>query len=173
MQNCKKIKKIIKYLTNLGGYAIIYAKVIKMKISSRFDYAISCILRVADKYNEGPVKASEAAEKEKLKEDYVEQLFRAMRKKDILKSIRGPGGGYVLSRPSSHINCKDIMEAIEKNTFETVCFREKGRRNKCIHRNNCRIRSVWLEIKDGIEALFKRYDVGTLLRMRRTEKNWN
>jgi len=144
-----------------------------MKISSRLDYAISCLLRVADKYNEGPVRAGEVAEKEKLEEDYVEQLFRAMRKKGILKSIRGPGGGYILSRPSSRINCKDIMEAIEKNTLETVCFREKGRRNKCIHRNDCGIRSVWFEIKDGIESLFKRYDVETLLRMRKKEKSWN
>ena len=143
-----------------------------MKISSRLDYALSCLLCVADKYNKEPVTAEEIAKREHIEEDYVEQLLAIMRKAKIINSMKGPGGGYMLAKAPSKINMKDIIEAMENTVFEVVCFREKGRRNKCSHKNDCRLRNVWFGVRNEIESIFSKYDLETLLTQRKKEKNW-
>ena len=143
-----------------------------MKIASRVDYALSCLLRIADRRGKSPVTASEIAAKEKLKEDYVEQLLILLRRKGIIKSTRGPGGGYLLAKPPSRITMKDVIEAIEKDVLEIICFRKKGRRHKCAHMEDCRIRGLWLKVKKDIELVFDKFDLEKMLSRRRKEKNW-
>jgi Rrf2 family protein len=144
-----------------------------MKVSSRVDYALSCILRIADKYNKKkPATISEIAEKEKLETDYVEQLCVIMKRTGILKSIRGKSGGYVLARPPARISAKDIMMAIDKNVLEPVCFRKKGRRKKCVHLNDCKVRVLWKGLLDCMESYLSKNTLDKLSRLRRKERNW-
>ena len=144
-----------------------------MKISSRCDYALSCILRIADKHSERrPVTVSEIAERENVETDYVEQLCVTMKKAGILKSMRGKAGGYLLAKSPAMISAKDVMTAIDKNILEPVCFRKKGRRKRCVHLDNCRIRLLWEELRTNMESFLKRRTIDELLRLRRKEKNW-
>ncbi len=144
-----------------------------MKVSSRVDYALSCVLIVADKYAEHkPATVNEIAEREHVESDYVEQLCVMMKKAGILKSIRGKNGGYVLARPPLKITAKDVMAAIDKNVLETVCSRKKGRRKRCIHFKNCNIRFLWNGLGKDMELFLDRHTLNSLLRLRRTEKNW-
>ena len=144
-----------------------------MKVSSRADYALSCILRVADKHDgHEPVTVREVAEKEKLEPDYVEQMFVAMKKAGILKSLRGKSGGYVLARTPDKVTAKDVVKAIDKSVLELVCSRKKGRKNKCAHFNNCEIKAFWEELGEGMKSILKKYTLDKLLRLRRREKNW-
>lgn len=144
-----------------------------MKISSRCDYALSCILRITDRYSKhGPVTVSQIAEEEKLKPDYVEQLCVAMKKTGILKSVRGKAGGYVLAISPNRISAKEVMTAIDKNILEPVCFRKKGRKKRCIHFEDCGIRFLWKGLRESMEAFLKRYTLERLLKSRKKEKNW-
>mgnify|MGYP001610500918 CR=1 FL=1 len=144
-----------------------------MKISSRLDYAISCIIRVANKYkSKKPVSISYVSEKEKLEYDYAEQLLVLMKKAGLLKSIRGPVGGYILARPPEKITVKDVAIAIEGKILELICFRKKGRRKKCVHLGDCRVRNLWLKLGKEIESFLARYTIKGLLFLRKREKSW-
>lgn len=144
-----------------------------MKISSRVDYALSCILRIADRHKKGkPVTVNEIAEKEKIEPDYVEQLCLMMKRAGILRSVRGKTGGYMLAISPDRISAKDVMVAIEKNILEPVCFRKKGRRKRCAHFEDCKIRSLWENLKKDMELSLSKYALKRLLVLRRSEKNW-
>lgn len=144
-----------------------------MKISSRVDYALSCILRIADKDGRGtPVTVNEIAEKEKLKPDYVEQLCVTMKRTGILRSVRGKSGGYILAKSPNKISVKDVIAGIEKNVLEPVCFRKKGRRKKCFHFEDCKIRFLWDDLKKDMESFLSKYTIDKLLALRKRESNW-
>jgi Rrf2 family iron-sulfur cluster assembly transcriptional regulator len=144
-----------------------------LKVSSRVDYALSCAIRVADKYEENkPVPVSFIAKKEKIEPDYAEQLLSALKKSRIVKSVRGPGGGYVLAKAPSKITARDIVVAINKEVLKLVCFRKKVRRRKCAHFDDCKVRSFWLDLKDQIDRCMVKYSLEDLVVLRRQEKNW-
>ena len=144
-----------------------------MKISSRVDYALSCAARIADKYeSRKPVSVSYVAKKECLEPDYAEQLLIKMKRAGILKSIRGAEGGYVLARSPDKISAKDILVAIEKDILRLVCSREKGRRKSCIHIKDCRVKKVWVGLKNKMEDHLKKFTLKEVLVLRRKEKNW-
>lgn len=143
-----------------------------MKISSRLDYALSCILRIADRYNEKRiVSIKEICEKERLEFDYVEKLLISMKRGGILKSIRGRSGGYVLAFPPDRISVKDVVIAVEKDVLELVCFR-KGRRRRCVHLDDCKVRRFWFGLKEVIGSFLEKHTLRQLLDLRRKEKNW-
>jgi Rrf2 family protein len=142
-----------------------------VKISSRLDYALSCAIVLADMYEKNkPTPVAFIARKECMEYDYVEQLLRALKKAKLVKSARGVKGGYTLSRLPSEISAKDIMLAIEKNSLQLICERKKARRKDCMHYDDCRVRSVWLGLRDNIEKYLKNYTLKGLLMLRKKEK---
>jgi Rrf2 family protein len=144
-----------------------------MKISSRLDYAVSCAVHVADAYYKKiPATVSYIAEREGIEPDYAEQLLIKMKRAGILKSIRGPAGGYVLKSDPSNIKAADIVKAIENNILEPVCFRKRGRRRKCRHLNDCKIKILWQDLADVMEERLESYSLAKLLSLRKKEKNW-
>lgn len=143
-----------------------------MKISSRLDYALSCLLRVADSYPAGKlVSVREITEKERLEFDYVEKLLIRFKKAGILKSIRGRLGGYKLTAHPNKISVKDIVRAVEGETLELVCFR-KGRRRRCVHLDDCMVRCFWMKLRENIDEFLDGHTLEDLLKLRREEKNW-
>ena len=142
-----------------------------MKISSRLDYAISCAVHIADTYyKKRPASVSHIAEKECIEPDYAEQLLIKMKRAGILKSIRGPAGGYVLKSSPSKITAAEVVKAVENNILEPVCFRKKGRRKKCVHLTDCKIRILWLGLADVMEDHLESYSLKKLLSLRKKEK---
>ena len=142
-----------------------------MNISSRLDYALSCAIVLADMYEKNkPTPVAFIARKECIEYDYVEQLLRAIKKAKLVKSVRGVKGGYILLKSPSEISVKDIMIAIEKNSLQLVCERQKARRKDCIHFNDCRVKGVWFGLRENIENYLKNYTLKGLLVLRKKEK---
>lgn len=144
-----------------------------MKISSRLDYALSCAIVLADMYKKKePVSVAFIADREKLAYDYVEQLLRALKKHNIVKSLRGVNGGYMLSRPPSKITAKEIVVAIEKKVLKLICDRKRARRKNCIHFYDCRLRSLWIKLRKDMERYFSSYTLLNLLELRKKERSY-
>jgi Rrf2 family iron-sulfur cluster assembly transcriptional regulator len=84
-----------------------------MRLSQRADYAAHAMVEIARWYGERPVHATEIARRQGIPEPYLEQLLLALRRAALVRSYRGPGGGYTLTRPPAAISLADIVAALE------------------------------------------------------------
>jgi Rrf2 family protein len=84
-----------------------------MRLSQRADYAAHAMVEIARWYGERPVHASEVAQRQGIPEPYLEQLLLALRRASLVRSYRGPGGGYTLTRPPAAVSLADIVAALE------------------------------------------------------------
>jgi Rrf2 family iron-sulfur cluster assembly transcriptional regulator len=84
-----------------------------MRLSQRADYAAHAMVEIARSYGEKPVHAVEIARRQGIPEPYLEQLLLALRRAALVRSYRGPGGGYTLTRPPAAISLADIVAALE------------------------------------------------------------
>src|SRR5438046_9787402 len=84
-----------------------------MRLSQRADYAAHAMVEIARWYGERPVHATEIAHRQGIPEPYLEQLLLALRRAALVRSYRGPGGGYTLTRPPAAISLADIVAALE------------------------------------------------------------
>jgi Rrf2 family transcriptional regulator, iron-sulfur cluster assembly transcription factor len=83
-----------------------------MKLSSRADYAAKAMLELSINPNR-PVTLAYLARLQDISISYLEQIFAQLRKHGLVKSVRGPGGGYVLNKAFSEITVGDIVDAID------------------------------------------------------------
>ncbi len=86
-----------------------------MRLTSKGRYAVRAILDLTFNSNGRPVRLQEISDRQKISLHYLEQLFRKLRKGSVVKSVRGPGGGYVLSRTMDEMSVKDILTSVGEN----------------------------------------------------------
>jgi len=86
-----------------------------MRLTSKGRYAVCAILDLTFNSNGRPVRLQEISERQEISLHYLEQLFRRLRKGSVVKSVRGPGGGYVLSRSMDEIAVKDVLTSVGEN----------------------------------------------------------
>lgn len=93
-----------------------------MKLSTKGRYAMVALVDIALHKGEDLVTLGEISRRQSISLPYLEQLFVKLRRADLVLSVRGPGGGYRLSRPTSDIRVSDILAAVD----ETVDALQKG-----------------------------------------------
>lgn len=141
-----------------------------MKVSSRVDYALSCLIHLAENYNTlHPVSVKYIAEKEELEDDYVEQLLIILKRAGIVLSKRGVTGGYFLADAPDKVTTLEVIRAFDGEVLELVCFRKKGRRKTCIHLKNCEVRTFWTGLSDCISKYLSNQTLACLLELRKKE----
>ncbi|WP_295692479.1 Rrf2 family transcriptional regulator [uncultured Maricaulis sp.] len=97
-----------------------------MKLSTKGRYAVMAMADLADAADSGPVTLSDIASRQSISLSYLEQLFAKLRRADIVSSVRGPGGGYKLSRLPTEIRISDIILAVDEPLRATRCSEAKG-----------------------------------------------
>lgn len=85
----------------------------KLKLTTRGRYAVMAMTELAMRGSKSPVPLIEIAQSGNISLSYLEQLFAGLRKNGLVKSYRGPGGGYILARPATDIRISDILESAE------------------------------------------------------------
>lgn len=140
-----------------------------MRITTQGDYALKCILNIAKNGQEKPVSISRMVEEDSLPLDYIQQLLMKLRRRKLIKSIRGATGGYLLNRKPSEISVKDVLEAVEGEAFEVICLRSKNLKKSCNKGSDCVLKSVWHNLKRHIDQYLEKETIGTLLK--RSQKN--
>ena len=86
-----------------------------MRLTSKGRYAVRAILDLTFNSNGKPVRLQEISERQNISLHYLEQLFRRLRKGTVVKSVRGPGGGYVLARSMDEISVKEVLTSVGEN----------------------------------------------------------
>ena len=86
-----------------------------MRLTSKGRYAVRAMLDLTTNTNGNPVRLQEISQRQNISLHYLEQLFRKLRNGQVVKSVRGPGGGYVLSRSMDQITIKDVLDCVGEN----------------------------------------------------------
>lgn len=118
-----------------------------MKLSTKGRYGVKAMVDLAIHYGESPISIKSISQRQGISEYYLEQLFSALRKAKLIKSIRGAQGGYVLNKLPEEITVADIMEVLEGPIEISDCV--EG--TTCNNGNCCATRLVWQKIKISIE----------------------
>ena len=111
----------------------------KLKLTTRGRYAVMAMVELAQKGTKDPVPLIEIAESGKISLSYLEQLFAGLRKNGLVKSYRGPGGGYVLARPASDIRISEILDSAE----DCVSARRNAKAGESENFGNRQTRVLW------------------------------
>ena len=86
-----------------------------MRLTTKGRYAITAMLDLALNAKTMPVSLADIADRQQISISYLEQLFAKLRRRELVKSVRGPGGGYMLGQPATEIYIADIVQAIDEN----------------------------------------------------------
>ena len=145
-----------------------------MKLSTKGKYGVKAMVDLAINYGKNPVSIKSISKRQDISEYYLEQLFSSLRKADLIKSIRGAQGGYVLSKEPEYITVFDIMEVLEGPIEISTCL--EG--HSCDNIENCATRLLWAKIKNSMDNVTKSItlkdivnDYNRLKALRRSDKN--
>lgn len=120
-----------------------------MKLTSKGRYAVTAMLDVAIKEHTGPVPLADISERQGISLSYLEQLFSKLRKKELVSSVRGPGGGYKLGKARSEISVAMIIDAVD----ESVNIRKCSGKGGCTDDGTqCLTHSLWAQLSDRIST---------------------
>ncbi len=122
-----------------------------MKLSTKGRYAVMAMADLAYHGNGSgkPVALAEIAERQEISLSYLEQLFGKLRRAGVVKSVRGPGGGYLLGRTLAQLRVADIIMAVDEPIKATRCT--PGSPMGChSHRGRCLTHDLWEELGNQI-----------------------
>lgn len=97
-----------------------------MMLTTKSRYAVMAIVEVAASSQTAPVRLSDISMNQDIPLSYLEQIFVKLKRAGIVTSVKGPGGGYMLTAPLDELNIIDIIDAVEENTKMTRCSKGKG-----------------------------------------------
>ncbi|BAK81265.1 RrF2 family transcriptional regulator [Candidatus Arthromitus sp. SFB-rat-Yit] len=122
-----------------------------MKMSTRGRYGIKAMLELALSYDTEMMSVRSIAQKQKISELYLEQLFSTLKKANLIKSVRGAKGGYSLTRKPKEITIKDIIDVVEGPINISDCAENNS---TCDNLDRCATRVLWVKIRDAINNIF-------------------
>lgn len=133
-----------------------------MKITTRGRYAVRAIVCLAYQSRGNPVSIREISKTERISQKYLHQLFRKLRTANIVKSIRGPGGGFVLARHPSTISIWEVISSVEQNFSQIGCHRES--KKVCNIIDGCKTQLMWDKLSEKMEDFLDSISVESLIR---------
>ncbi len=119
-----------------------------MRLSQQAQYAICGMFDLAYNGESSPVQVRVIGERQRIPARYLEQIFQRLRRAELVRGKRGPGGGYVLARAARAITLRDIVEAVEGPLAEGLAGGPPPRDRRPAHRPNF----LWPELCERIES---------------------
>lgn len=120
-----------------------------MKLSTKGRYAVMAMVDLASNSGGAPVALADIAERQEISLSYLEQLFAKLRKGGLVRSVRGPGGGYLLAHAVGELRVSDIILAVDEPIRATRCA--PGSPAGCrSNRSRCLTHDLWEELGNQI-----------------------
>lgn len=117
-----------------------------MKLTTKGRYAVTAMLDLALHQGEGPITLADIAQRQGISLSYLEQLFSRLRKRSLVSSVRGPGGGYSLGMDARQIFVGEVISAVDENMDTTRCH---GAHN-CQNNERCLTHDLWSDLSNQI-----------------------
>ena len=122
-----------------------------MKISSKGRYALRLMLDIAQHDNGTPIRIKDISLRQEISDKYLEQIISILNKAGYVRSIRGPQGGYLLTRQPEEYTVGMILRLTEGSLAPVACLESDV--NTCDRSENCVTLRVWEKLKDAIDGV--------------------
>jgi Rrf2 family transcriptional regulator, iron-sulfur cluster assembly transcription factor len=134
-----------------------------MKLTSKGRYAVMALADLAKFNSIKPVSLRDISLRQGISLDFLEQIFSKLKKHNIVKSVRGSNGGYILSKDPIQIKLANILNAVDEEVKTVQCKKESkkgcnGKLSKCITHN------LWDELEIHIQNFFNKKNLGDLIK---------
>ena len=136
-----------------------------MRLTTKGRFAVTAMLDLALHADHGPVSLAGISGRQKISLSYLEQLFGKLRRRLIVESVRGPGGGYNLARDASEVSVADIVRAVEEPIDSTQC----GGRENCHDNHRCMTHDLWEELNTTVYGFLEGVKLSHLVERQRTK----
>src|SRR6476661_1499239 len=131
-----------------------------MRLTTKGRFAVTAMIDVTMYGTRGPVTLAAVSERQKISLSYLEQLFGKLRRHGLVESVRGPGGGYNLSRAPETVAVADIIVAVDEPIDATQCA---GREN-CLDDRRCMTHELWAGLNNHIFTYLRSITLAELVR---------
>lgn len=140
-----------------------------MKISTKGRYAMRLMLDIAQHDTGEPVSIRDISTRQEISVKYLEQIVSALVHTGLLRSIRGPQGGYLLVKRPSDYRVGDILRVTEGSLSPVDCL--TGEENDCPREESCVTLRLWKELDAAIKGVVDKYTLEDLLSWSKVEQN--
>lgn len=123
-----------------------------LRLSTKGQYGVRAMYEIARGYPETPVTIKEISERQDVSVAYLEQILNKLRKAGLIRSIKGPGGGYVLNKSPEKVSIASILNELEGPVALTSCLDPK---EGCIRVDSCVTHLLWKALGEQVEAFLK------------------
>ena len=117
-----------------------------MRLTTKGRFAVTAMVDLAMRGGHAPITLASISGRQKISLSYLEQLFGKLRRHNLVESVRGPGGGYCLARPSAKISIADIIVAVDEPVDTTKC----GGKGDCHDEQQCITHDLWMGLNDAL-----------------------
>lgn len=136
-----------------------------MKLSTKGRYAVMAMVDLSTHSNGHPVALADIAERQEISLSYLEQLFAKLRRGGLVKSVRGPGGGYLLAHAIDQTRVSDIILAVDEPIRATRCA--PGSPAGCrVNRSRCLTHDLWEELGNQIHLYLSSVTIADVVNRR-------
>jgi len=133
-----------------------------MRLTTKGRYAVTAMLDLALNETRGPIRLSAISERQGISLSYLEQLFAHLRRRELVRSVRGPGGGYRLKREAGSISVAEVISAVNEDTDATRC----GGKGDCQEGDTCLTHHLWMDLSDRIHEFLSDISLADLVARR-------
>lgn len=131
-----------------------------MRLTTKGRYAVTAMLDLALNSDRGPISLADISKRQEISLSYLEQLFSKLRQNDLVSSVRGPGGGYRLSRSSAQIFVAQIIDAVNESIDATNC----GGEGNCQKGQVCLTHYLWTDLSEQIHEFLSGISLADLVK---------
>jgi Rrf2 family iron-sulfur cluster assembly transcriptional regulator len=117
------------------------------------------MLDLAIHADEGPVSLADISERQGISLSYLEQLFAKLRRNELVRSVRGPGGGYQLNREQQNIDVAQVIDAVNESVDATGC----GHNGGCQGGSICLTHHLWCDLSSQIHSFLSQISLADLM----------
>ena len=134
-----------------------------MKLTTKGRYAVMALMDLARFDNLSPVSLRDISLRQGISLDYLEQIFSKLKKKELVQSVRGNQGGYVLNKKAREIKLTNIFDAVDEKVKTVQCKKDskKGCHGKS---NKCLTHDLWDELENHINSFFEKKNLEDLVK---------
>ena len=137
-----------------------------MRLTTKGRFAVTAMLDLALHETDKPVTLADISERQYISLSYLEQLFSKLRRSGLVKSVRGPGGGYRIAKNVSEIAVSEIISAVDEQVDATQCGGEENCRNE----RRCMTHDLWTSLNRKILEYLSEVSLGDLVASQHGDK---